>query len=279
MLGTKSRVTPKRPVVAPLNALALSREQRQRVHMAAAVLLDYPDAAWFAKLPTVRSLIATVPEPVRAPLEEFMDAAVQASVSHSVLAARGRAERDRVPALAERGRAEHDRVEASLLGSLWEQRYVTTFDLKRKCSLYLTYYATGDTRKRGTALVTILEAYRAAGWEFDADELPDYLPAVLEFSAMSDSEIAAGLLSSHREGIEVLRAALEAMDSPWAGVVRAVTLSLPPIDEATRERYLALISEGPPTETVGLSFLGIPGFPAEPGTGGNLPPFSAREHA
>jgi len=65
--------------------------------------------------------------------------------------------------------------------------------------------------------------------------------------------------------VEVLRAALEGMDSPWADVVRAVTLSLPPIDDATRERYLDLINEGPPTETVGLSFLG------------NLPPFPARE--
>ncbi|MEQ6897684.1 nitrate reductase molybdenum cofactor assembly chaperone [Microbacterium sp. KR10-403] len=177
----------------------------------------------------MRALIDPVPAEVRTPLLQFIDVA----------------------------EASDD------LGRL----YVNTFDLKRKCSLYLTYYANGDTRKRGTALVTILEAYRAAGWEFDAQELPDYLPAVLEFSAMSDSEIAAALLSSHREGVEVLRAALEGMDSPWAGVVRAVTLSLPPIDAATRERYLDLINEGPPTETVGLSFLG------------NLPPFQVREDA
>ena len=137
-----------------------------------------------------------------------------------------------------------------------------TFDLKRKCSLYLTYFATGDTRKRGTALVTIKYAYRAAGWEFDADELPDYLPTVLEFSALCEDAIADALLASHREGIEVLRAALEAMDSLWAGVVRAVTQSLPPIDTATRERYLDLISAGPPAETVGFSFLG------------SLPPYS-----
>ena len=74
----------------------------------------------------------------------------------------------------------------------WQRRYVVTFDLKRKCSLYLSYYATGDTRRRGAALVTFKEAYRAAGWEFDAPELPDYLPAVLEFSAVSDSPIAVG---------------------------------------------------------------------------------------
>jgi nitrate reductase delta subunit len=143
----------------------------------------------------------------------------------------------------------------------WQRRYVRTFDLKRKCSLYLSYYATGDTRRRGVALVTFLEAYRAAGWEFDADDLPDYLPAVLEFSARSDSEIAGHLIAAHREGIEVLRAALEGLDSPWALVIRAVTQTLPPIDDRTRERYLDLINEGPPTETVGLSFLGqLPPF-------------------
>jgi nitrate reductase delta subunit len=231
-LVTRPRVTPRRALPPELPALSLSRSDRQRVHMAASVLLDYPDAEWFAKLPAVRALVAPLPGDVRAPLERFLDAASAAG------------------------------------GQEWERRYVTTFDLKRKCSLYLTYYATGDTRKRGTALVTIQDAYRAAGWEFDAsDELPDYLPAVLEFSALCDDEIAAALLSSHRDGIEVLRAALEGMSSAWADVVRAVTLSLPPIDEATRERYLDLISAGPPTETVGLSFLG------------NLPPFSVREDA
>ena len=223
--GTRARVTPRRRLPARLDSVALSRDERRRVHMAAAVLLDYPNAEWFDKLPTIARLIAPVPDAVRSLLEGFIAAAIAADG--------------------------------------WDQRYVATFDLKRKCSLYLTYFATGDTRKRGTALVTILEAYRAAGWEFDADELPDYLPAVLEFSALSDSDIAGALLSSHREGIEVLRAALEELDSPWADVVRAVTLSLPAIDDATRERYLDLISEGPPTETVGLSFLG------------NLPPYSA----
>ncbi|PYD00070.1 nitrate reductase molybdenum cofactor assembly chaperone, partial [Microbacterium esteraromaticum] len=54
-------------------------------------------------------------------------------------------------------------------------------------------------------------------------------------------------------------AALEGMDSPWADVVRAVTLSLPKVDQRTRERVLALVNEGPPTETVGMS-LPMPAF-------------------
>jgi nitrate reductase delta subunit len=204
----------------PVSPLRLAPEQRARVHMLASLLLDYPDAEWFARLDTVREHLAGLPEPIVDAVGGFIDQAQDA-------------------------------------GPLaWQRLYVTTFDLKRKCSLYLSYYATGDTRRRGVALVTFLEAYRAAGWEFDADDLPDYLPAVLEFSARSGSDIADALIASHREGLEVLRAALEGLDSPWAALVRAVTLSLPSIDAKTRERFLELINEGPPTETVGLSFLG-----------------------
>lgn len=221
-----TRVTPRRELPPELPAVHLDRAQRQTAHMLASLLLDYPDQEWFGRLDVLTAHAGQLPEALAAPLRDFMAQARQAGITE------------------------------------WQRRYVTTFDLKRKCSLYLSYYATGDTRRRGVALVTFLEAYRAAGWEFDADDLPDYLPAVLEFSARSDSEVAAALIASHREGIEVLRAALEGMQSPWALVVRTVTQSLPPIDARTRERFLDLISEGPPTETVGLSFLG------------QLPPFS-----
>ncbi|WDG17360.1 nitrate reductase molybdenum cofactor assembly chaperone [Microbacterium sp. Clip185] len=220
-----ARVTPLRALPEELPSLRLEPDVRARAHMIASLLLDYPDEPWFERLPALRHHAAALPVPLADPLAQFLTAAADAGATE------------------------------------WQRRYVTTFDLKRKCSLYLSYYATGDTRRRGVALVTFLEAYRAAGWEFDADDLPDYLPAVLEFSARSGSDIADALIASHREGIEVLRAALESMDSPWALVVRTITLSLPAIDDRTRERFQELVNEGPPTETVGLSFLGnLPAF-------------------
>jgi nitrate reductase delta subunit len=225
MSSTLPRVTPRRSLPDEIRPLRHDAAQRARAHMIASLLLDYPDQAWFDRLDAVREGLAGLPPEIAEPVTGFVDAAVAAGATH------------------------------------WQRQYVLTFDLKRKCSLYLSYYATGDTRKRGTALVTFLDAYRAAGWEFEAPELPDYLPAVLEFSAVSDSPIAAALIASHREGIEVLRAALESMQSPWAAIVRTITLSLPAIDARTRERFLDLVAEGPPTETVGLSFLGaLPPF-------------------
>ncbi len=48
-----------------------------------------------------------------------------------------------------------------------------TFDLRRRCALYLTYYRYGDTRKRGMAMLAFKAAYRAAGLEPTDSELPD----------------------------------------------------------------------------------------------------------
>ena len=210
------------PKLPPRNvpAIPLSKDDGRVAHMAASILLDYPNQERRERFEIVAASVALLPHPLRQAFEAFLGAA----------GAMGQQE--------------------------LEAHFTATFDLKRKCCPYLTYYAAGDTRRRGMALVRFVEAYRAAGWEVAAEELPDYLPMVLEFSALSDSPIAQELLSAHREGIEVLRTALETIGSPYAHVVEAVSLSLPKIDEETRRRYLALVNEGPPAETVGLTFLG-----------------------
>ena len=68
------------------------------------------------------------------------------------------------------------------------QHYVETFDLRRRCALYLTYYRHGDTRRRGMAMIIFKTAYRDAGFVPCDDELPDYLPMVLEYAALADPE-------------------------------------------------------------------------------------------
>lgn len=85
---------------------------------------------------------------------------------------------------------------------------------------------------------------------------------VLELSARSGDEIAQTLLSSHREGIEVLRSALVDAGSPYAHLVEAISMTLPEIDAATADRVRALVAAGPPTETVGVTDM-LP-FPSTP---------------
>ena len=153
------------------------------------------------------------------------------------------------------------------LGEL-QQEYVETFDHTRKCALYLTYYAYGDTRRRGAALLQFKQAYRHGGvaWDDETGELPDHLCAVLQYGAAVDAEVAWRLLNEHRAGIEMLGVALAgwrnhdgSLGSPWQGPVRAVSDTLPVLAGDEAEAVRRLIEQGPPAEEVGLK-----GYGADP---------------
>jgi len=128
--------------------------------------------------------------------------------------------------------------------------YVDTFDLRRRCALYLTYFRHGDTRNRGMAMLAFSTAYRTAGFEPPVGELPDYLPMVLEFAAMSPR--GEQLLRSRRADVELLRKALHEAETPYADVLDAVCAYLPGLGR----RELAVVRShfeiGPPHEEVGL---------------------------
>ncbi|BDE66830.1 hypothetical protein TPCU411_04350 [Cutibacterium acnes] len=93
---------------------------------------------------------------------------------------------------------------------------------------------------------------RSAGFELDhANELPDYLPVVLEFSARASE--GDTLLRANREALEVIRSALVTASSPYAHLLEGLCLILSPLDKKTLARYQKLISQGPPVEMVGLA--------------------------
>lgn len=182
----------------------------------ASLLLDYPDGRWRERLPMLADEAARLPAAYRTPLQEFLQ--------HAAV------------------------TDATEL----EADYVATFDTKRRCCLYLTYYAHGDTRKRGMALLDFKQAYRKAGVVLLDDELPDHLGVVLEFAATTDAEAGARLLTDHRAGLELLRLALSDAGSPWKAVLDAVSATLPPLRGDVREAVARLAAQGPPAEQVGL---------------------------
>ena len=107
-----------------------------------------------------------------------------------------------------------------------ERDYVETFDLRRRCCLYLTYYTYGDTRKRGMALLRFTAAYRAAGIELVPGELPDHLAVVCEVAARAP-DAGLRLLREQRVGVELLREALASQRSPYVDVVDLIRSVLP----------------------------------------------------
>jgi nitrate reductase delta subunit len=62
-----------------------------------------------------------------------------------------------------------------------EERYVALFDRGRATSLHLFEHVHGDSRERGQAMVDLGRLYERAGFHLAETELPDYLPAVLEY--------------------------------------------------------------------------------------------------
>ncbi len=75
-----------------------------------------------------------------------------------------------------------------------EELYTATFDLKPQCYPYAGYQLFGDEDpKRSQLMVKLRESYQADG--FDAgDELPDYVPLLLRFTAhMRDEELKQDL--------------------------------------------------------------------------------------
>lgn len=187
-------------------------------------LMSYPDQALLEELTWLRPAIEDLPRWSRTDLADLLEYLV--SADPTLLAA----------------------------------EYVATFDLRRRCCLFLTYFAYGDTRKRGVALLQFKQAYQQAGLTLLPDELPDHLCVVLEFAATSDLDAGRRLLLENRAGLELLRLSLADAGSPWAGALRAIAKSLPPLKGDDREAVARLAAEGPPGEDVGLEPFAPPDY-------------------
>lgn len=209
----------RRTASAPTDELP-PRDQRL-VWRIAALLLDYPTSQNLELLGNLRAAAVSLPAPAGAALVSFLDHA-----------------RRRPPIEL----AEH---------------YVETFDLRRRHCLHLSYYAFGDTRKRGMALLRFKHAYRVAGVELGAHELPDHLAVVLEFAATVDPVAGRRLLVEYRPVVELLRLSLQEAGSPYRAVLDAVCATLPKITVADRRRVAELAAQGPPEEEVGLEPFGV----------------------
>ena len=190
---------------------------RARAQQICSLLLQYPEEVLVDLIPELGQVVSTLPSETSKPLSNFLDYLTETPLMDV------------------------------------QRHYVETFDMRRKCSPYLTYWTHGDTRNRGMALLHFKEAYREGGVTIDEQELPDHLAVVLEFAACDDAELGNALLAEHRGVIGLLHQALVDMETPYANVLAAAlatTSTLTPEDELLMKQ-LALA--GPPTESVGMA--------------------------
>ncbi len=122
-----------------------------------------------------------------------------------------------------------------------QEHYVAQFDTGRSTSLHLFEHVHGDSRDRGQAMVDLNAMYRRSGLVLSANELPDYLPAVLEYLATRPAEEVHDLLD---DCVHILRAVGERLAdgaSPYAAAFAAL-LDLhgePPLRAAQRTPGIA----------------------------------------
>ncbi|MFZ7944400.1 MULTISPECIES: nitrate reductase molybdenum cofactor assembly chaperone [Bacillaceae] len=100
-------------------------------------------------------------------------------------------------------------------------QYAQTFDFSDKTTLYLTYPIFGENPDRGKALVKLKNEYFEAGFPLESDELPDYLPLILEFCSIAPIESAQKMLQIHRKSIDQLLKELSLLDSPYQMILQA----------------------------------------------------------
>lgn len=62
-----------------------------------------------------------------------------------------------------------------------QKEYVESFDMNSSAPLYLTAWELGDSRNRGNALIDIKKLIASYKFSIVKQELPDYIPLILEF--------------------------------------------------------------------------------------------------
>jgi nitrate reductase delta subunit len=103
-----------------------------------------------------------------------------------------------------------------------QERYVAQFDAGRATSLHLFEHVHGDSRDRGQAMVDLNALYRRSGFVLAVNELPDYLPALLEYLATRPAAEVHDLLEDCAHILRAIGERLAAGGSPYAAVFAAL---------------------------------------------------------
>ena len=103
-----------------------------------------------------------------------------------------------------------------------EALYVQLFDRGRSTSLHLFEHVHGDSRDRGPAMIDLQQTYEKAGLLLAPGELPDYLPAVLEFISTQPPAEARAFLGEIAHILNAIFSALVQRESAYASAIGAL---------------------------------------------------------
>ena len=103
-----------------------------------------------------------------------------------------------------------------------QAHYVDLFDRVRSLSLHLFEHVHGESRDRGQAMVDLKSRYAARGLNLVANELPDYLPAFLEYLSLLPRAEARETLADCAHILTAVGSRLAKRRSPYSAVFQAL---------------------------------------------------------
>ena len=106
----------------------------------------------------------------------------------------------------------------------FEELYSAAFDFEADSSPYVGYHLFGEDPKRSLFMARLKERYLELGLDSGV-ELPDHLAAILRLlAATPEGEEAADLVADCLvPAVEKMRAGLEGRDTPYRGLLRAIS--------------------------------------------------------
>ena len=156
-----------------------------RLYKVLSVLLEYPEQDLIDNLPEIRTIIdesADIDAAEKVVMQKFFDHLTSMSLTEM------------------------------------QTEYVKTFDLTPEHSLHLTHHLFGEDsdRDRGPALIDLSEMFKEYGVKTVTNELPDYLPLILEFASYLDESEATVFLADVNKVLVLLTENLTKAESPYA---------------------------------------------------------------
>ncbi|MFO7707265.1 MAG: nitrate reductase molybdenum cofactor assembly chaperone [Desulfobacterales bacterium] len=108
-----------------------------------------------------------------------------------------------------------------------QEHYTAVFDMRPEASLNLTYHLMGDREERGRALAGLLALYQRSGFEPAVNELPDFLPLMLEFLSVDPEAAKDPLVSRCLGAVPILLGRIAESPSIYAGLFEILVQMLP----------------------------------------------------
>lgn len=113
-----------------------------------------------------------------------------------------------------------------------QAHYTAVFDLNPSASLNLTYHLMGEREDRGRVLAELIEVYRRAGFAPAVNDLPDFLPLVLEFLAVTAGGENHELIRRCLATVPTIAQRLRDRNSMYAVPLELVIAAVPGMSQA-----------------------------------------------